>query len=64
MTPQTRVTTRRVAVGLMTLAAAGTFMLSGCDPRTLAYFLQDGPEIPGGARPDGKEGRCRHDLVP
>jgi hypothetical protein len=52
MTLQTRVTTRRAAVGLMVLAAAGTFLLSGCDPRTLAYFLHgDQPEIPG-AGPD------------
>ena len=52
MTLQTRVRTRRAAVGLMVVAAAGTFILSGCDPRTLSYFLQgDQPEIPG-AGPD------------
>jgi ABC-type uncharacterized transport system auxiliary subunit len=47
MTPRTRARTRRAAVGLMVLAAAGSFTLAGCDPRTLAYFLNaDQPEIP------------------
>jgi hypothetical protein len=33
---------------MMVLASTGAAMLSGCDPRTLAYFLQpDRPEIPG-----------------
>ncbi len=50
MTPQPRARTRRAAVGLIGLAAAGAFALAGCDPRTLAYFFGDGaPQIPGQA---------------
>ncbi len=45
MTPRTRARTRRAAAGLMALAAVGAFTLSGCDPRALAYFLSNGPEI-------------------
>ncbi len=47
MTPRIRVRTRREMLGLMVLASAGALTLAGCDPRTLAYFLSDGPEIPG-----------------
>ena len=47
MTPQPRVTTRRAAVGLMVLAAAGMIAFAGCDPRTLIYFLQpNDPTVP------------------
>jgi hypothetical protein len=50
MTPQSRVRTRRAAVGLTALAAATMFTLAGCDPRTLSYFFGDGaPQIPGEA---------------
>ena len=50
MTPQSRVRTRRAAVGLMALGAAAIFSLAGCDPRTLWYFFGDGaPQIPGEA---------------
>jgi len=50
MNPQPRARTRRAAVGLLGLAAAGAFALAGCDPRTLAYFFGDGaPQIPGKA---------------
>ena len=50
MTPQSRVRTRRAAVGLMALGAVAIFSLAGCDPRTLAYFFGDGaPQIPGEA---------------
>lgn len=57
MTPQPRARTRRAAVGLLVLAAAGTITLAGCDPRTLAYFFGDGaPQIPGQApKMDGKK---------
>lgn len=50
MTPQSRVRTRRAAVGLTALAAIAIFSLAGCDPRTLAYFFGDGAkQIPGEA---------------
>lgn len=50
MDPQPRARTRRAALGLLGLSAAGAITLAGCDPRTLAYFFGDGaPQIPGGA---------------
>ena len=39
MTPRPHARTRR-AVALLALAAAGLLSLTGCDPRTLIYFLQ------------------------
>ncbi len=48
MTPRPREMTRRAAAaGLLVLASAAMISLSGCDPRTLIYFLQpDEPTVP------------------
>lgn len=47
MTPRPRVTSRRAALALLALASIGSVALSGCDPRTLVYFLQpNDPTVP------------------
>lgn len=55
MTPRPHARTRRSAARLV-LAAAGLLSLTGCDPRTLFYFLQPfEPTVPApGPKLDGK----------